>query len=163
MTRKTCTLVLGLGNDILMDDGIGPVLITELKQAINDCSVIFDTAATGGLELIEMIRDYSHVIIIDAIKTRNGVPGSVYYLTPSNFKETAHISNLHDISFLTALKLSEKLNIPITDKIDIIAVEIVEDRVFGKNFTPEIQNMYSAIKSEVFEMVNGMIYQHYEI
>jgi hydrogenase maturation protease len=150
-------LVLGLGNEILMDDGIGPKLAMELRSSLNNPEISFDTAAVGGMELIEIIRDYSHVIIIDAIKTPDGIPGEVYYLTPANFKETSHISNLHDISFLTALQMAKKIGIHITDKIDIIAIEVLEDRVFGNDFTFPVQQKYEMIKVEVFDMLNKLV------
>jgi hydrogenase maturation protease len=150
-------LILGLGNDILMDDGIGPKIVMELKNSFINPKIEYETAAVGGMELIEIIRDFNHVIIIDAIKTQNGLPGSVYYLTPSSFKETSHISNLHDISFITALQLAEKVGIFITTKIDIIAVEIIEDRVFGSEFSILMQEKYNSIKQEVQGMVHEMI------
>ena len=151
-------LVLGLGNEILMDDGIGPKLALELGNLLDNPGITYETAAVGGMELIEMIRDYNHVIIIDAIKTRDGIPGSVYYLTPSSFKETLHISNLHDISFITALKMAKEIGIRITDKIDIVAIEIIEDRVFGEEFTLPVQNKFHEIKKEVLHTVKSLIY-----
>lgn len=150
-------LVLGLGNEILMDDGIGPKLAFELKNSLNNPDIHYETAAVGGMELIEIMRDYSHVIIIDAIRTQNGIPGDVYFLTPSNFKETSHISNLHDISFLTALNMAKEIGIHVTHKIDIIAIEILEDRVFGNDFTFPVQQKYENIKIEVFERVNKLV------
>jgi hydrogenase maturation protease len=142
-------LILGLGNEVLMDDRIGPKLVDDLKESIVNPNVIFETAAVGGLELIEMIRDYKKVIIIDAIKTSDGIPGSVYYLTPADFKETLHLSNRHDISFLTALHLAKKLNIEITDDIRIIAVEIIEDMVFSEIFSPPVQEKYPEIYNTI--------------
>lgn len=154
---KKEALILGLGNDILMDDAIGPKLALYLKGKITGQEADFETAAIGGMELIEMIRDYKKVIIIDAIKTQNGIPGAVYYLTPENFKETLHVSHIHDISFLTALKLAKEINIPVTDKIHIIAVEIIEDLTFGNDFTPPLQERYGEIKKEVEEMVRELL------
>jgi len=158
--NKKDILILGLGNDILMDDGIGPKLVRHLEKIFPHPKIEFDTAAVGGMELIEIIRDYKQVVIIDAIKTLNGIPGLVYYLTPSNFKETLHISHIHDISFLTALQLAKEFKIPVTDKIEIIAVEIVEDLTFGDNFTPEVQGKYEEIKKEVETMINELILQY---
>jgi len=159
--NKKDILILGLGNDILMDDGIGPKLVWHLEKIISDTRINFETAAIGGMELIEIIRDYKQVVIIDAIKTLNGIPGSVYYLTPSNFKETLHISHIHDISFLTALQLAKKLKIPITGKIVIIAIEIIEDLIFGDNFTPELQEKYEEIKYEVETIVREFMRTKY--
>jgi len=146
-------LILGLGNDLLTDDRIGPKLVHDLKAGIVHPKVIFETAAVGGLELIEIIRDYKQVMIIDAIKTPDGLAGSVYFLTPAEFRETSHLSNIHDISFLTALHLAKKLHIEITDDIRIIAVEIIEDRVFSETFSPPVQEKYP----EVFDTVKNYV------
>ena len=160
MTENTKDiLILGLGNDILMDDGIGPKLAWHLEKTFPFPNIKYETCAIGGMELIELIRDYKHVVIIDAIKTLCGVPGSVYYLTPANFKETLHISHMHDISFLTALKLAKELDIPVTEKIDIIAIEIIEDLTLGNDFTLPVQAKYEEIKKEVEVMVSDIIRQ----
>ncbi len=45
-------LILGLGNDILRDDGIGPRIVNHLSALIQDDRMEFKTAAIGGLELI---------------------------------------------------------------------------------------------------------------
>ena len=147
------TLILGMGNDILMDDGIGPKLAWYLQDTLNLPDITYDTAALGGMELIEMIRDYKDLVLIDAIKTKDGRAGDVYYLTPENFKETLHVSTVHDLSFLEALALAKRLNIKIPDPIHIIAIEIIEDLTFGNDFTPPLQARYPDIKMEVKKMV----------
>lgn len=151
------TLILGIGNDILTDDGIGPKLVMKLQKGLDYPHLTFLTAAIGGMDILELIRDYRRVIIIDAIKTRDGIPGTVYYLTPSDFRETLHISSFHDISFLTALELAQKLNISTPDKITIIAIEIVEDLTFSNEFSPLIAEKYNEIFQEVMEVVQKLV------
>ena len=107
--KKHSTLILGIGNDILTDDGIGIKLVQKLQKDLAKPNVAFLTAAVGGLEILELISGYEVVIIIDAIKTKDGVPGIIYHLTPSHFKETLHLSSFHDVSFLSALDLAEKI------------------------------------------------------
>jgi hydrogenase maturation protease len=150
-------LILGIGNDILTDDAIGPKIVKRLQEDLSYDNISFLTAAAGGLEILEMIKNYQQVIIIDAIKTRDGIPGTVYYLTPENFKETLHISSFHDVSFLTALKLAAKLEIPVPGRIDIIAVEIVEDLTFSNDFSKPISDKYDKIYHEIRETVMGLI------
>jgi hydrogenase maturation protease len=150
-------LILGMGNDILTDDGIGIKLTKVLQEKYSDPNIVYDTLSIGGLEIIEYIKDFRTVIIIDAIKTLNGIPGTVYQFIPDDFKETSHLSNIHDISFLTSLKLAKKLDIPIPENIHIIAVEIVEDMVFSNDFTPQIQEKYPEIIIEVTEIFNELI------
>jgi hydrogenase maturation protease len=156
MTNKK-TLILGLGNDILTDDMIGPRLVFDLAQMIDDPNVQFDTASCGGLEIMEYIKGYEKVVFIDAIRTRDGKPGDVYYFIPSDFRETSHLSSLHDVSFLTALKLGNTLNLGLPDDLHIIAVEIIEDMEFSEEFTPPLEEKYPGILEDVCATVRRII------
>ena len=154
-TKKV--LVLGMGNEILTDDGVGIKLIYELQKLIIHPQVSFDTLSIGGLEIIEFLSPYSTVIILDAIKTLDGIPGSVYRLVPDDFKSTLHIDNLHDISFLNALRVGKKLGINTPSNIQIVAIEIVEDLVFSDEFTPQVQARWDDIKKEVIEIITSIL------
>ena len=156
-SKNNKILVLGMGNDILTDDGIGIKITKVLEQNFRSPNIIYDTLSLGGLEIIEYIKDFKTVIIIDAIKTLNGIPGDVYTFVPEDFKETLHLSNIHDISFLTSLKLAKKLDIKTPENILIIAIEIVEDMVFSDEFTPQIQEKYPKILEEVTEIFQKAI------
>ena len=147
--KQNKILILGIGNDILTDDAIGPKIVKRLQEDLSNDNISFLTAAAGGLEILEMIKEFYRVVIIDAIKTRGGIPGTIYYLTPANFKETLHISSFHDVNFLTALKLAEKLEISIPEQIDIIAIEIVEDLTFSNDFSKELASRYEDIYREI--------------
>ncbi len=150
-------LILGLGNEILTDDGIGPRLVRDIESEINNPNVHFNTASSGGLEIMEYIQGYKKVIIVDAIRTGNGNPGDVYCFTPSDFRETLNLSNLHDINFITALELGKSLNLDLTDDLHIIAVEIIEVMEFNEKFTLPVTEKYSEIQEKVFRLINKLI------
>ena len=147
------TLILGLGNDILTDDGIGPRLVRDLSQIFNGQDIFFNTASCGGLEIMGYIRGYRKVIFIDAIRTMNGKPGNVYHFIPSDFTETSHLSNVHDISFITALKMGKILELDLPSDLHIIAVEIVEDMEFSEDFTPSVKESYPGILEKVTALI----------
>lgn len=150
-------LIHGIGNEILTDDGIGPKLVKRLKGNLSKNDIDFETAFIGGLELLEYIQGYNTVIFIDAIRTRDGIPGTVYQLSPENFNTTIHLSSIHDVSFLTSIALGKKLGLDMPQFIHIIAVEIVEDRIFDDNFSPQIQEKYENIYKEVKEITERII------
>ena len=154
MGMSNKTIVLGIGNDILTDDAIGPKLVNRLKEEVRVEGVSFQTSAVGGMQVIEMLSGFSKTIIVDAIRTADGNPVDVYHLTPSDFKETLHLSSFHDMNFLTALDFARKTDITIPEQIDIIAIEIVEDLTFSNEFSPEISSKYE----DIFEEVVSLIY-----
>ena len=142
-------LVLGIGNEILMDDGIGPKLVRKLIEKFPSPDIKYEITWMGGLDILEFIQGYQTVVFIDAIKTKDGIPGTVYQFTTSDFKETLHLSSLHDVSFLTAIEMGGKIGLKIPENIHIIAIEIVEDTVFGESFSPELQEKYDEIFNSV--------------
>ncbi len=155
--RKNTTLVAGIGNVILMDDGIGPRIVKQLAEIQPALKADFESVWLGGLEVIDYIEGYQQVIFIDAIKTKNGIPGDTYYFTPEDFKETLHLSNIHDVSFLTAIQLGKTLGYQIPRSISIIAIEIVEDKIFGNEFSPIIKRKYPQIFQEILKFIRPMI------
>jgi len=152
------TLVIGIGNEILSDDGIGPRLVRSLSATIDDPDVNFKTAFCGGLEIMENIRGYERAVIIDAIHTQNGKPGDVYFFSASDFRETSNLSNLHDVNFITALHLGDILELNLPSDLNIIAVEITEDREFSEELTPLLEIRYPEILKEVSSLIKRIIY-----
>ena len=71
------TLVLGLGNPVLGDDGIGCRVAQALGGAAEDLEAEIDTCEKGGLSLMERMLGYRRVILIDALTTGEGPRGRV--------------------------------------------------------------------------------------
>ena len=101
-------LVLGVGNPILSDDGVGIHVARELKKR-SIPGVDVEELAASGLELLDVVRGYDKVVIIDAIQTTKGKPGELYILEEKDFEKSIHGSSPHGINIATALALGRKL------------------------------------------------------
>lgn len=154
--KKKPILILGLGNPILSDDGIGPRLVSELASVMTDPRIVFDTCACGGLEIMESISGYERVIFIDAIRTSGGKAGTIFHFTPEDFRETSNLSNQHEINFLTTLRLGNLLGLKLPSDIHIIAVEIAEDRIFSEELTPAVSERFPSIVEETIAIISQL-------
>ncbi|MFC1927886.1 hydrogenase maturation protease, partial [Chloroflexota bacterium] len=63
-------LVLGIGNPILSDDGVGIKVAREVEKNLNDPQITVSEASAAGLSLLDSILGYDRVIIVDAIQTK---------------------------------------------------------------------------------------------
>ena len=135
------TLILGLGNPILTDDGVGIYIARAVAQRCSRVDVTFAEASVGGLRLLEVIAGYERVIIVDAIQTASGQPGDLYRLHPSDLHVSLHAGSTHDLSLVGALALGRGLDIPLPqdEAITILAVEVEEVSTFGETCTPRVQ------------------------
>lgn len=133
------TLVLGIGNSVLCDDGVGIRVAAEVSKRISDPSITVSEAYDGGLSLMETFLGYDHVILIDAIQTKDGTPGDVYELRPEDLISARHLSSPHQVTFATALNLGKTLGLPIPARIDIVAVEVEDVTSFADTCTPRVE------------------------
>ncbi|MGD2041908.1 MAG: hydrogenase maturation protease [Anaerolineae bacterium] len=134
------TLVLGLGNPILTDDGIGIRVVREAATRCPNGKASFAEASLGGLRLLDVINGYDRVILVDAIQTRGGTPGDIYYMGPGDLMASLHSDSSHDLSLPGALKLGRRLGmqVPDDDAFEIIAIEVKDVLTFGETHTPAV-------------------------
>jgi len=157
-------LFLGLGSEILTDDGIGLRIVNDLYGDPSfqldknlKCQIDFSTCLTGSLDLLELIKDYDTLIIFDAIKTQNGIPGKVNRFSLNNYKDTIHLQNIHDISFQDTIKLGRSIGFDIPDKVIVFAIEIVDNLTFSSNLSDVLANMYPEILKDVKTQVEDKL------
>ena len=145
------TLVLGLGNPILTDDGVGIKVVRALKPRVDDPQVTLHESSRGGLNLLDILAGYGRAIIVDAIQIRGGTAGDVYYLSLDDFEPCLHVSCAHDVDFATALELGRKIGLRLPRDITIVAVEVQDVTTFGEECTPSVQVAINAAVDMVLQ------------
>ena len=135
----TDTIIIGLGNPILGDDAVGLHVLRAVAERLELGEADTREASVGGMELVELMMGYRRAVLIDAIRTRGGEVGTVYRITPEDFKETAHASNLHNVSFTQALKVWGELgSAPLPEHIVIFAIEVEDPYSFREGMSPAV-------------------------
>jgi hydrogenase maturation protease len=152
------TLVLGLGNPILTDDGIGVYVVREVAARWTGEGVEFQEACVGGLRLLEVIAGYDRLILVDAIQTRDGAAGQVYRLAADDPRASLHAGSTHDLSFRGALAWGRRMGLalPADDAITIIAIEAADVLTFGEALTPAVAGALPNATATVLSAITGM-------
>jgi len=98
-------LVVGCGNLLRGDDGVGPVLIRHLwDRGVPDGARLVD-GGTAGMDVGFQMRGAQRVVIVDACVTRDSdgddgaVPGTVYRLPGEELTDLPPLQGLHTHSF----------------------------------------------------------------
>ena len=134
------TLVIGLGNPILGDDGVGWRIAEEVKnQLALDSPVDVDCLSLGGISLMERLIGYDRAILIDAFALDEPI-GSILVLKLSDLPNYSafHTTSTHDTSLQNAIELGKSMGAHLPD--DIIVVGIATKHVydFSENLSPPI-------------------------
>ena len=132
------TLVLGLGNPICADDGVGIRVAEVIRNRVSDPNVDVAETSSAGLGLLDIIGGFQRLIVIDAIQTRDGKPGSIYRLGLEDLPAPMHCSTVHDVDLITALELGRRLNMSVPEEVVVFAVEVSDVTTFREGCTPDV-------------------------
>jgi hydrogenase maturation protease len=146
------TIIVGLGNPILSDDGVGIRVAQAVRERIGEDDAAFLEASLGGLRLAEQLAGYDRVILVDAIQTRGGVPGAVYHLTLEDMP-SRNADGAHDLPLIAALQLLRQQGgqVPDDAAVAIVAVEALNLLDFGEILSPQVEAAVPAAVEAVLE------------
>lgn len=108
---KKETIVLGLGNPLMGDEGIGIKLIEMLQSACRDFpEADFVDAGTGGMSLLHLIAGRRKAVIIDCA-LMGEQPGTIKQFTPDEVKTVKQLTHLslHEVDIIKVIDLARQL------------------------------------------------------
>lgn len=132
-------LVLGVGNILLMDEGVGVHAVHAFLEEEWPEGVEFIDGGTFTQDMFDVFKGYEKVLVLDVVRGGKA-PGTVYRLTENQLKEDQDQSlSLHDIDLLDSLAMAELLG----NKPELSVLGIEPAKIdWGMEFTPEIQAVY---------------------
>ncbi|MBN1953542.1 MAG: hydrogenase maturation protease [Anaerolineae bacterium] len=146
--------VIGLGNPLRGDDGVGPWVIAELtRQGLPPGVTAYD-GGTAGLDLLRLLDSWEQVIIVDAGRVGQE-PGQFVRFTPdqARWSETRDTLSLHNMGLSEVLALARALERPLP-AIVIFGMQ-PGDTDWGERFSPAVQaalpTLVRAIREEIGE------------
>ncbi|GJQ34721.1 MAG: hydrogenase maturation protease [Anaerolineales bacterium] len=135
------TIIVGLGNPILGDDGVGWKVVEELtRQMPTDLSVGLECLSVGGIGLMEHLIGYDRAIIIDAFIADKEDLGSILIQKLDNLPNYSafHISSAHDTSLQNAIELGKRMGAQLPVDVTVIGIAIQRISEFGENLSPPV-------------------------
>jgi hydrogenase maturation protease len=157
-------VVIGLGNPILTDDGVGVKVAYEVEKNLGPDlppNLTITEASVGGLRLMELLVGFDRVILIDALLTENGhKPGTIHHMTLEdlrNISPTQHSASAHDTSLVTALDAGIEIGLHLPTEFSIYAVDVENILDFSNEPTPAVAAAIPKVTALVLEELNKII------
>ena len=149
-------LVIGLGNPILGDDGVG-WRIAEAVKSHPDLpdSVEIDFLALGGISLMERLIGYDQAILIDAIVTHQNPIGHIISLNLDDLpdRDIGHLGSPHDTTIQDALRMGHGLGAYLPASIEFVAVESQNIYDFSEELSPPVAAAVPQAAQLVLELI----------
>lgn len=151
------TRIIGLGNSILTDDGVGIHAVREVRRCLNEACPGTDVdiveSEVGGFSLMELMTGWHRIILVDSIQFDGLKPGTVLQINPGDLRTSLRLRSVHDIDLPTVLELGRRLGLPMPGEVSVIAIQAEDALTFGESLT---EAAHRGLK-EAVGLIIGMI------
>lgn len=134
------TLIVGLGNPVLGDDGVGWKVAEKICQQLPaDTPVVVDYLSLGGISLMEHLIGYDRAVLIDAFASDEDL-GSIHVMNLNDMPNYSafHIASAHDTSLQNALEMGRSLGAFLPEQITVIGIATKRIYDFSEELSPPV-------------------------
>lgn len=146
-------LVLGIGNTIRGDDGVGIETVRRLRERMGIPDFDIQETSESGFTLLSIISDYEGALIVDSIRTKQGKAGKIHRFSKKDLRLCKPIQLSHNTGIPNVLTWAEKMGISLPKEIIFYAIEIGKYEGYSEGLTKDvekaIQHVIDLIKSEI--------------
>ncbi len=148
-------VVVGLGNEIACDDGVGIHVARALEERLLGRSDIEVVALPwAGFALLDVLRGRRRAAIVDCLTTGAHPPGAIVRLAATDLAGSVRLNSFHDISYPTVMGLGNDLGWDMPDDVAIWGVEAGDPARFGETLSPEVAASVDQVVDEVARFID---------
>ena len=137
------TRIIGLGNSILKDDGVGVYAARELGRRLAEsgsgAGVDVVESEVAGFALMELLAGWRRVILIDSIQFDGLNPGTVVRIEPEDLHTSIRLRSVHEIDLPTVLELGRRLGFDMPKRLTIFGIQAEDPFTLGESLTRAAQ------------------------
>ena len=151
---KNKILILGIGNYLMGDEGIGVHLAERLALHTLPEGVDVVDGGTGGFHLLEYFESYPNVILVDATLDTNPV-GTIRKIKPKFSMDFPQAMSTHDIGMKDLVNALQILGtMPVID-LFVVSIESIQQQ--GITLTPEIESVLPLLIDNVKTLMHELL------
>ena len=130
--------IIGLGNELLTDDGVGIRVVRAIKDRIRAGNVSFEELSVGGLKLLDYITDVDCCILVDAVVTGSHPAGTMFRFSQPPDALPAGLSSSHQIDLGQVMALGALLGAKLARNLTVYGIEVSDVTTFQEGCTEAV-------------------------
>jgi hydrogenase maturation protease len=156
------TLVIGLGNPILGDDGVGWVVAEQVRNKLPPgLPVDIDCLSLGGISLMERLIGYERAILIDAFIS-DQEQGSIIVAELAELSNVSafHLTSAHDVSLQNAMEMGLQLGADLPGDVTVVGVSASHVYDFSEELSAPVKDAVPKMTAIVVGLLTQNITIH---
>jgi hydrogenase maturation protease len=146
-------ILVGLGNPIMSDDGVGLLVCRRVHGSLVEYDL--DLSCGAGLHVMDAILGYRRAVIIDSMVTGDFPVGTVVEVDPRSGVQTRRAGHSHGVGFFEAIDVARACNAPLPEEIIVYGIEVEDPFSVGERISDKIMNRVDEIVEFIVTDLKG--------
>ncbi len=149
--------MLGAGNVLMRDDGVGVHIVHALERMSWPETVTFVDAGTAVPDSLTYLSDVDHILIVDAVHG-DGVPGSVYRIPFDQLpRDGSAAMSLHQLSLVEGVEMMRLAgqHLPPITILGIEPAEVGPSANLSEPLQQKFSSIVDCIRKEILRRLQG--------
>ncbi len=135
---RAVILVLGLGNDLVGDDALGPMAVRHLAQTLPHPAIRYESTAESGLRLLDHIAGFQYLLVMDVLQDPRRPAGTLLEYSLEDLPASATAMSLHAMGLAEVLATGKALGLTMPREGRVLAVVARNLQTLGAPLSPEV-------------------------
>jgi hydrogenase maturation protease len=133
-------LILGLGNELVSDDGFGPAVAARCRPLLeNRPDVVVQDASVAGFHLLDLLSGFDRALLVDVVQTGSSEPGTLREWPVESASKARTLGGSHQMDLATTLALGRALGQNLPARIDLLVAEAKDLLTVREGLTCEVE------------------------
>ena len=148
--NKKKTVLIGIGNSLLSDDGIGPFLAETVGQKLD---IPFSTITHLSLDLLDLVLGRQLIYIFDSFQNPEIPVGEVVPLTLRDLEYQQNPTYSHGVTIPIIFSIGKKIYPEMPGDIRIFGINVSDNQTISESFSHEINNKLEEISNHLLKKI----------
>lgn len=149
---KEKAILIGIGNNLLTDDGIGPFLAKKVGQQLG---FPHRSVTHLSLDLLDFVLDHQVIYIFDSFRNPEMPVGEVVPFTLDDLEYRQNPTYSHGVTIPIIFEIGKRLYPKITQNIHVFGINVSDNQTISESFSNEINHKMDKISNHLLKKIQN--------
>jgi len=149
---KERAILIGIGNNLLSDDGVGPFLAKKVGQQLG---YPYKSATHLSLDLLDFVLDHQVIYIFDSFRNPEMAVGEVLPFTLDDLEYRQNPTYSHGVTIPIIFKIGKRLYPKMTQNIHVFGINVSDNQTISESFSDEISHKMDKISNHLLKKIQN--------
>ncbi|MFW6140551.1 MAG: hydrogenase maturation protease [Acidobacteriota bacterium] len=145
-------LLIGIGNNLLSDDGVGPFMAKKIGQKHN---LPYRFVTHLSLDLLDLVMDHEFIYIFDSFRNPEMPVGQVVKFTLDDLEYRQNPTYSHGITIPIIFNIGKKIYTKIPENVRVFGINVSDNQTISESFSHEINHKLEGIRIHLLKKIQN--------